>query len=150
MRFDMKKLIVALMFLPSVAMATCTWTTLFDNKSGNVVCTTVAETPFVFADSAALGWPSNLCPKGFTVIACNDGSNALTAAATLSLYLYDGVVGGWAKYPDQDITTATITAASKCQAFDGKWAVVPGTRVALIPTAGTIAGGNFTIHYRCN
>jgi hypothetical protein len=147
----MKKLLVLLAFaLPLPAMATCTWSTNFDAKGGTAVCTTVAESAFVFATSSAVGWPSNLCPKGFTVIVCNDGTNAITAALTLSLYLYDGTVGGWAKYPDQDITSATIAANVKCQAFDGKWAVVPATRVALIPTAGTTAGGDTTIHYRCN
>lgn len=147
----MRKLLIALaLTLPMAASATCTWTTDFDNKSGKVVCTTVAETAFTFGTSSSVGWPGNLCPKGFVVIACNDGSNAITAALTLSLYLYDTLVGGWAKYPDQDITTATITAAQKCQVFDGKWAVVPASRVALIPTAGTSAGGNTTIHYRCN
>ena len=146
----MRKFLLMLMFVPSLAAATCTWTTSFDNKGGTAVCTTVAETAFTFSTSSAVGWPGNLCPKGFTIVACNDGSNAITAALTLSVYLYDGVVGGWAKYPDQNITSATISAAEKCQVFDGKWAVVPATRVAVIPTAGTSAGGNTTIHYRCN
>ena len=143
-------LLIAALAFPVAASATCTWTTNFDAKSGTAVCTSVAESAFTFATSSAVGWPSNLCPKGFTIWACNDGTNAITAALTLSMYLYDGGVGGWAMYPDQDITSATISAAARCQAFDGKWAVVPATRVALIPTAGTSAGGNTTIHYRCN
>lgn len=147
----MRKLLAVLMItLPMAAAATCTWTTSFDNKGGTAVCTTVSETALTFATSSLVGWPGNLCPKGFTIIACNDGTNAITAALTLSVYLYDGVVGGWAKYPDQNVTTATISAAERCQAFDGKWAVVPASRVAVIPTAGTSAGGNTTIHYRCN
>lgn len=140
-------LLISLLALP--AAATCTWTTTSPSE-GSVVCTTVSETAFTFATSSAVGWQGNLCPKGITITACNDGSNALTAAATLSMYVYDGAIGGWAMYPDQNITTATITAAQKCQVFDGKWTVVPGTRIAFIPTAGTLAGGNFTIYYRCN
>ena len=139
--------LILLVSLP--AAATCTWTTT-SAFEGKVVCTTVAETPFTFASSSSLGWPANQCPKGVTVVACNDGSNALTAAATLSMYVYDATIGGWAKYPDQNITTATITAAEQCQIFDGKWTVVPAQRLAFLPTAGTLAGGNFTIYYRCN
>ena len=138
------------LLLPLAAAATCTWTTSATNTDGTVVCTTVAETALAYNAGAAVGWPMTMCGKGVTFTACNDGTNALTAAATLSLFLYDSGVGGWAKYPDQNITTEAITAAQRCQAFDGKWTVVPGTRIAILPTAGTLAGGNFTIHYRCN
>ena len=147
----MKKLLLlaSLAALPSLASASCTFT---ENGQfgGKVVCTTVAETAIAFTSAATLGWSVNACTKGIVVVACNDGSNALTAAATLSMYVYDSAIGGWMKYPDQDITTATITAAQKCQVFDGKWTVVPADRIAFLPTAGTLAGGNFTIWLRCN
>lgn len=149
----MKKLIVAVLaavLLPTIAAASCTWTTSESNTDGKVVCTTVAETVPAFNAGATVGWPMTMCPKGVTFTACNDGTNALTAAATLSVAIYDSGIGGWAKYPDQNITTEAITAAQRCQAFDGKWTVVPGTRIAIVPTAGTLAGGSFTIWYRCN
>jgi hypothetical protein len=141
--------IAAALTLASPAAATCTWTTV-GPYTGKVVCTTVGETALAFAAGKTVGWDASLCRKGFVVLACNDGANALTAAATLSLYVYDGIVAGWVMYPDQNITTATITAAQQCQAFDGKWMVVDTERIALLPTAGTLAGGNFTIHFRCN
>jgi len=140
---------VALAFsLPAVA--TCTWTSSADGTSGNVVCTTVAETAFAGTASEALGWPLVYCPKGIVITACVDSTRNLTAAATLSVYVFDTQPGLWAKNPDLNITTATITATERCQNFIGIWTVVPAGRIAVIPTAGTLSAGNFTTYFRCN
>jgi hypothetical protein len=48
------------------------------------------------------------------------------------------------------MTSEAITATQRCQIFDGKWLVVSGGRVAVIPTAGTIDGGGLTIYWNCN
>lgn len=146
----MKKFIALMLFIPSLALATCTWTTGQDMTSGNVVCTSVGETAFAGAASSALGWPLNFCAKGVVFTACVDSGKALTAAATLSAYVYDPQAALWAFNTDLNITTATISATQRCQNFVGVWTVVPAGRVALIPTAGTIDAGNFTIYFRCN
>jgi hypothetical protein len=74
----------------------------------------------------------------------------VTAALTLSVYLQNSTAALWAKYPDGNMTSEAITAAQRCQIFDGKWLVVSGGRVAVIPTAGTIDGGGLTIYWNCN
>lgn len=149
----MRKLLAVLMItLPMAAAATCTWTTDAGNRSGNVVCTTVTETAFAGTASSALGWPLYACPKGMTLFACVDSGKTLSAAATLSVFVYHPKAALWGKYPDQNITTETITSAAsaRCQAFDGKWTVVGEGRIAVIPTAGTLDAGNFTIYWSCN
>jgi hypothetical protein len=149
----MKRFIVvaALAFaLPVVAFPTCTWTANADGTSGNVVCTTVAETAIAGADSAALGWPLAYCPKGVAITACVDSTRTLSAAATLSVFVYDPQASLWAFNSDLNITTATISATQRCQNFLGIWTVVPAGRIALLPTAGTLSAGNFTIYFRCN
>lgn len=149
----MTRFLVALalaLSLPVVAEATCTWTANADGTSGNVVCTTVGETAFAGTTSAALGWPLSFCPKGIVITACVDSTRTLSAAATLSAYVYDPQPSLWAFNTDLNITTATISATQRCQNFIGVWTVVPAGRIALIPTAGTLDAGNFTIYFRCN
>jgi hypothetical protein len=141
---------VAIALSPAIALSTCTWTANADGTSGNVVCTTVGETAFAGAASASLGWPLTYCPKGFVLTACVDDTRTLSAAATLSAYLYDPQASLWAKNPDLNFTTETISATQRCQNFLAVWTVVPAGRIAFIPTAGTLSAGNFTIYFRCN
>lgn len=138
------------LLLPLSALATCTWTTSADNVTGNVVCTTVAETAIAGASSAALGWPLTGCQKGFVITACIDATRTLSAAATLSAYIYDPVSSLWAFNTDLNFTSATISATQRCQNFLATWTVVPAGRIAYLPTAGTLDAGNFTIYFRCN
>jgi hypothetical protein len=146
----MKKFLMLALFLlapASLAQATCTWTTNADNVTGNVVCTTVTETPFTDATSAALGWQLNQCPRGIDIFACAAASNTVTGAVTLSVYAWDATAKLWGVYPDQ---TLVSTTGQRCQHFDGKWIVVPSGRIAVLPTAGTVSGGSFTIYFACN
>jgi hypothetical protein len=141
---------LALSLSPVLASATCTWTTSADNVTGNVVCTGVAETAFAGASAATLGWPLTGCQKGFVVTACIDATKTLSAAATLSAYIYDPVAALWAFNSDLNLTTSTISATQRCQNFLATWTVVPAGRIAFLPTAGTLDAGNFTIYFRCN
>jgi hypothetical protein len=148
----MKKTLAVLvaLSLPMAAMATCTWTTSATGTEGNVVCTTAGETAIAGAAAATVGWPVNQCKKGMTFQVCTAAGQAVTAALTLSVYLQNSTAALWAKYPDGDMTSGTITATERCQIFDGKWLVVSGGRVAVIPTAGTVDGGSLTIFWNCN
>jgi len=136
--------------LPTVALPTCVFTTSADNVTGNVVCTGVAETAIAGVSAATLGWPLVGCQKGFVVSACIDATRTLSAAATLSAYVYDPVSSLWAFNTDLNFTTATISATQRCQNFLATWTVVPAGRIAYLPTAGTLDAGNFTIYFRCN
>jgi len=136
--------------LPTLALPTCVFTTSADNVTGNVVCTGVAETAIAGVSAATLGWPLTGCQKGFVVSACIDATKTLSAAATLSAYVYDPVSALWAFNTDLNFTTATISATQRCQNFLATWTVVPAGRIAYLPTAGTLDAGNFTIYFRCN
>lgn len=138
------------LLLPLAAEATCVWTTNADDTSGNVVCTTVGETAFAGTTSAAVGWGLAYCSKGVVLTACVDSTRTLSAAATLSFYLFDPQAALWAKAPDFNITTATISATERCQTFPALNVVLPAGRMAVLPTAGTLSAGNFTIYFRCN
>lgn len=145
----MKRFLVvaAAILLPSLTLATCTWTTSADRRQGNVVCTTVSESAFTDATSSALGWQTDQCQKGITFFACADSTRTVTAAVTLSVYAWDPQAQVWGVYPDQNMTSTT---GQRCQQFDGKWTVVAGGRIAVIPTAGTLSAGSFTIYFACN
>ena len=140
--------VVAALVAPFVAEATCTWTTNADGQSGNVACTTVAETAIAATDASSLGFPTNQCPKGMQFFACATTAGAsVSAAVTLSVYTYNPAAALWGVYPDQNMTTAT---GQRCQQFDGKWTVVAGGRIAVLPTAGTMSSGGLTVYWNCN
>lgn len=143
-------LLALALLLPLAAEATCTWTTNAEGTSGKVVCTTVGETAFAGTDSALLGWELKDCSKGVVLTACVDSTRTLSAAATLSTYIYDPQASLWAFNSDLNIVTATISATQRCQNFPAINVLVPAGRLAIIPTAGTLSAGNFTIYFRCN
>ena len=146
-----KVLLVVALALPVGALATCTWTVDTGGQSGKAVCTTVAESAIAGAASASgTGWPASMCPKGMYFTACTDANQALTAAATLSVFAWNPWAGLWAKWPDRNITTEAITKEQRCQTFDALWTVVAGGKIAVIPTAGTLDGGGLTIWWACN
>jgi hypothetical protein len=149
----MKRFLVVLalsLSLPVVALATCTWTTDTGLTSGKVVCTSVAEAVIAGAAGTTVGWQANLCNKGMVFTACTDAGQAVTAAVTLSTFVYSPWAGLWGKLPDFNFTTETITAAQRCQTFAALQVVVPGGRIAVVPTAGTLDGGGLTIWWACN
>ena len=141
---------VVLMLVPAIADATCTWTTDPGTQSGNVVCTSTSETAIAGTAGTSVGWALNLCPKGVYITACVDSGKQVTAALTLSVYGYNPRAALWAKWPDRNYTSETISAAQRCQTWDALWTVVGEGRWAVIPTAGTIDAGNLTIYWACN
>ena len=148
----MSKVLAVLVALvaPFVAEASCVWTVNADQQSGKVVCSTVSETAIAGAAGTTVGWPANMCAKGMYFTACTDSGQAVTAAATLSVYAYNPWATLWSKWPDRNFTSETITSTQRCQTFDALWTVVAGGRIAVIPTAGTLDGGSLTIWWGCN
>lgn len=148
----MKRFLVvaAAILFPLPALATCTWTTDAGTTSGKVVCTATNESAIAGTAGTTVGWQADKCAKGMVFTVCTDSGQQVTAALTLSMFLYNPWAALWSKAPDLDLTSATIAAAQRCQSFPGIWSVVPGGRVAVIPTAGTVDGGSVTIWWACN
>ena len=143
--------VIAAIFLPFAAMATCTWTQDdFTSRSGSVVCTSTSETAIAGNAGTSVGWQINQCPKGMYITVCTAAGQAVTAALTLSVYAYNPNASLWAKWPDRNFTSEAITSAQRCQTFDALWTVVSQGRFAVIPTAGTVDGGSLTIYWACN
>lgn len=143
--------VLAAFTLPIAASATCTWTQNdFTMQSGTAVCTSASETALSGSTSTGKGWQVSKCPKGMYITVCTDSGQAVTAALTLSVFSFHPTAGLWAKWPDRNLTSEAITSTQRCQTFDALWTVVAEGKFAVIPTAGTIDGGNLTIYWACN
>jgi hypothetical protein len=98
--------------------------------------------PSAATDGADLAFLSG----GFTVFAEADNAQTFTASpgGTLQAYLYDDVVGAWARCPDLDL--AISVASQRRQAFSGFNVYSPRGRVAYAPASVTLSGGGVTVY----
>lgn len=142
----MKHLAVALaLFLPSLALATCTWTQSTGLREGTMVCTSANES---IPTTTAQGWQFTSCPKGVTVFICADDTRTLSGSGTLKVALYHPVAAKWGETPD--LAMSPTVASAQCQGFQGMWTVVEGGRIAVYPVSVGVSAGGLTAWFACN
>lgn len=143
----MKKLVVllALLVLPSLALATCTWTQTTGLTEGTVVCTSANESAPTLATQ---GWQVNVCPKGITLFICADSGQTLSGSGSVKVYLYNPTAALWGETPD--LALSPTVASARCQGFSGIWTVVNTGRFAAVPVSVGVSSGGFTAYFSCN
>lgn len=141
----MRKIFMLLALVPSLALATCTWTQDAGQITGTVVCTTANESAPTLATQ---GWQVNMCPKGVTLFICADSGQTLSGSGTVKVYLYNPAAALWGETPD--LALSPTVASARCQGFSGIWSVVNSGRLAAVPVSVGVSSGGFTAYFSCN
>jgi hypothetical protein len=125
----MKRFLALLVVLPSLALATTTWTvdaTVPANQAtvAKAVCTTGSESAPASATDGLDLWAL----RGFTVHA--EAAGAMTAGGKLLAYSWNPVTARWNAIPDLDLTVAAV----QYQSFAGFSVAADIGRVAYVPS----------------
>jgi hypothetical protein len=136
--------ILLLTTLPSLALATCTWTQNTPTDF-SVVCTTANESA---PTTAAEGWDVSSCNKGFSVFIAADSGQTLSGSGSITVYVYDAKLSLWGQV--KDLAISPTVSAARPEAFPGIWQVVGGNRLAIVPVSVGVSAGGFTGHVTCN
>lgn len=129
----MKKFLVSLLLIPSLALGSTVWTGFADGSiQSKATCSTGTESA-PSGTSAGMKLDQSIGGKlqGYSVtVEANDGVTNLTAASTLKAYWYNPVSAAWDRANDLDLT---ITGSAVAQTFAAQFVANPVGRVAYIP-----------------
>jgi hypothetical protein len=139
----MKKLLVALMLVPSLAFgAPGTWALIgtgpssraFNCTQGGVTC----DAPTLVTEGVSLKGVG-----GITVTVCAAATKVLSGGGTLTAYVWNEASSSWAAAPDYNLT---VTSTIRCQNFAPFWVADTHGRIAWVTTAVTSDANDVTVN----
>jgi hypothetical protein len=142
----MKKLLAALMLIPSLAYgAAGVWSLLgapIGPYSSKFVCAQAGVTcdaPTLDTEGVQLNGVG-----GVVVTVCGTAtSTTLSGAGTLTAYVYNEGTSSWAPAPDYNLTVTS--SAVRCQSFAPFWVADQHGRIAWVTTTVTASANSLTV-----
>lgn len=84
--------------------------------------------------------------SGVKVRLCADSGETLSGAGTMDVYAYDEDDGLWALVPSLALTIPAAASGARCvYVLEDRATTVPTGRVAIVPNAATLSGGNLSV-----